>query len=269
VEPPLREVRGDADTHRPLGRKEAPLAPRTPKRPRAGKPKARASDDDPATTQGAHKDWSCAGCGTTSEKVRYKSGKMANCYICQAYANAVINSSQKARKQAGITRKVDFTLQEFLQWSLTHPRRCRYCNIDDASYFALDYMTANGRRLEAIGLDRRNDGDYSLDNIDWCCYPCNRTKANSFTVEEMELLGPALELIWRQRLGLAAGFDPTARIGELVRNHRGPRGTTRQQPLEWQDPLKRVRGGKAAPMKRRPKSAVAKTAKPRTRGKRS
>ena len=194
---------------------------------------------------------------------------MANCYTCQAFANAVINSSQKARKQAGITRKVDFTLQEFLAWAETNPRRCRYCNIDDASYFALDYMTANGRRLEAIGLDRRNDGDYSLDNIDWCCYPCNRTKANSFTVEEMELLGPTLELIWRQRLGLAAGYDPTAQINELVRKHRGLPGLTRAQSLEWQDPLSRGRTGKAATAKVRSKKAVVKTPTSRTRGKRA
>jgi len=167
---------------------------------------------------------------------------MANCYTCQAYANAVINSGQKARKQAGISRKVDFTLEEFLQWAKENPRRCRYCGIDDANYFALGHMTANGRRLEAIGLDRRNDGDYRLDNIDWCCYPCNRTKANSLTVEEMELLGPTLELIWRQRRGLDQGFDPVKTIERLVAEHRSKAKPSKRVKLDWQDPLKRKPG---------------------------
>lgn len=162
---------------------------------------------------------------------------MPNCYTCQAYANAVINSGQKARKQAGIARKVTFTREDFLRWALTHPRLCRYCGIDDANYFALGYMTANGRRLEAIGLDRRDDGDYSLDNIDWCCYPCNRTKANSLTVEEMTLLGPTLELIWRQRRGLDADYDPLGHIERLITEHRSKKTSTKRAKLDWQDPL--------------------------------
>jgi hypothetical protein len=171
---------------------------------------------------------------------------MANCYTCQAYANAVINSGQKARKQAGIARKVTFTREEFLLWAESHPRLCRYCGIDDANYYALGHMTANGRRLEAIGLDRRDDGDYSLDNIDWCCYPCNRTKANSLTVEEMELLGPALELIWRLRRNLDAGFDPLEKIERLVAEHRSKKRPRRRATLDWQDPLTRKPAKKPA-----------------------
>jgi hypothetical protein len=143
--------------------------------------------------------WSCALCGTTDTSLRYKSGKMPNCYTCQAYTNACINSRQKKTKRAHKGHTVSFTLAEFHDWARTHPRQCRYCHMVDAEYYAMGFTSANGKTLEALGLDRLVDDDYRLDNITWCCYPCNRTKNSIYTPEEMERLGTLISQIWAER----------------------------------------------------------------------
>lgn len=140
---------------------------------------------------------------------------MPDCFNCQAYANVVTNARQKLRKRGstGVERLVTFTREEFLAWVADHPRQCRYCNISDAEYWALDLRSANGTRLEALGLDRLgNDEDYDLANIAWCCYPCNRAKGNVFTEAEMAPIGQAIERVWRVRLAevLTADGMPTS-----------------------------------------------------------
>jgi cell division septation protein DedD len=69
----------------------------------------------------------------------------------------------------------------------------------DAEYYAMGFKSANGKTLEALGLDRLVDDDYRLDNITWCCYPCNRTKNSIYTPEEMERLGTLISQIWAER----------------------------------------------------------------------
>lgn len=161
-----------------------------------------------------HEKWSCSSCGTTDYNVWYKSGLMKQCYTCQGYSNMQINSKQKKNKKSKIAREVTFTLKQWHKWVKTHPRVCTYCRITDQEYYTLGYKSANGKILEALGIDRRNDGNYDLAEIDWCCYPCNRTKANSFSHEEMhEFLAPGLEAIWRARRSLGiVGVDYTALI---------------------------------------------------------
>lgn len=143
--------------------------------------------------------WSCALCGTNDTKLRYKSGKMPNCYTCQAYTNACTNASQKKTKRAHKGHTVSFTLDEFHAWARQNPRECRYCHMTDAEYHAMGFKSANGKTLEALGLDRLVDDDYRLDNITWCCYPCNRTKNSIYTPEEMERLGALISQIWADR----------------------------------------------------------------------
>lgn len=161
-----------------------------------------------------HEKWSCSSCGTSAYAVWYKSGLMKQCYTCQGYSNMQINSRQKKNKKSKIAREVTFSLKQWHKWIEKHPRVCTYCKITDAEYYALGYKSANNKILEALGIDRRTDGNYDLSEIDWCCYPCNRTKANSFSHAEMrEFLSPGLESIWRSRLSRGiVGVDYTALI---------------------------------------------------------
>jgi len=165
--------------------------------------------------------WCCKSCNTTEESLRYKSGLMANCYICQAYANAVINSREKKKKRAGKGHNVVFTLEEFHAWARANPRICRYCRVTDAEYYAMGFQSANGKTLEALGLDRRVDGDYSLDNIDWCCYICNRTKNTVFTTAEMEEIGAVISNVWSRRRAEAA-LEAAGQLFDTPRTRRKP-----------------------------------------------
>jgi hypothetical protein len=144
--------------------------------------------------------WCCKTCGTTDEALRYQSGLMPSCYTCQAYLNACTNADQKKKKRAGKGHVVRFTFDEFHAWAKKHPRRCRYCGINDAQYRALGCISANGKPLEALGLDRLVDDDYSLNNIAWCCYICNRTKNSHLTPERMERVGELFREFWIEDL---------------------------------------------------------------------
>jgi len=148
--------------------------------------------------------WCCKSCNTTDESLRYKSGMMANCYTCQAYDNACKNSAQKKHKRARKGHVVRFTREEFHAWARKHPRRCRYCGLNDAQYRALGWVSANGKTLEALGLDRLVDDDYSLENITWCCYICNSTKKSHLTPERMDLVGKLLRSFWLEDLAKSA-----------------------------------------------------------------
>lgn len=148
----------------------------------------------------APKEWCCIGCGSKDPRLAYRSGSINRCFTCQGYKNMEINSGQKAKKLAGLTRSVEFSLEEFLTWASSNPRVCSYCEITDEGLWLLDLRTANGKRNEALGIDRINGDLYSLDNIAWCCYPCNRSKGNYLDSDEMRLLAPVLRGIWQKRL---------------------------------------------------------------------
>lgn len=151
--------------------------------------------------------WCCKSCSTTDESLRYKSGMMPNCYICQAYENICTNARQKKKKHAHKGHVVDFTFDEFHAWARKNQRRCRYCGINDAQYRAIGWETPSGRKLEALGIDRLVDADYALENIAWCCYPCNRKKNTDLTPEQMDRLGPILKEFWQEALA-ELSIDP-------------------------------------------------------------
>jgi hypothetical protein len=161
--------------------------------------------------------WSCKSCNTTDEALRYKSGMMENCYICQAYENICTNARQKKKKHACKGHVVSFTSDQFQEWAGKNPRLCRYCGINDAQYRAIGWETPSGRKLEALGIDRLRDTDYALENIAWCCYPCNRKKNTDLTPEQMDRLGPILREFWQEALAelsidpLFPEFGPTKR----------------------------------------------------------
>ena len=151
--------------------------------------------------------WCCKSCHTTDETLRYKSGMMENCYICQAYENICTNARQKKKKHACKGHVVSFTSNQFQEWARKNQRQCRYCGINDAQYRAIGWETPSGRKLEALGIDRLRDTDYALDNIAWCCYPCNRKKNTDLTPEQMDRLGPILKEFWQEALA-ELSIDP-------------------------------------------------------------
>lgn len=165
------------------------------------------STKKPKTPKNAPGNWCCKSCGTTDEALRYKSGMMPDCYVCQAYKNICTNAGEKKKKHACKKHVVDFSFEEFHDWAKRNTRQCRYCGINDAQYRAVGWENSVGRRLEALGIDRLRDDDYALENITWCCYPCNRKKNTDLTPEQMDRLGPILKEFWQEAL-IEQSIDP-------------------------------------------------------------
>jgi hypothetical protein len=135
----------------------------------------------------------CRKCGTDDPGLLYRSGKQPWCYDCRNYANLV-------GKKTGGT--VHFTLEEFLTWKRSQPRRCHYCGITDGELFQLGIRNSrSGRVTESIGVDRvDNSVAYRIGNLVLCCAACNSIKGSILTCAEMETLGPQLAGFWRERL---------------------------------------------------------------------
>lgn len=145
--------------------------------------------------------WRCSSCKTTDLALRYLSGSKT-CKDCSRY-KALVSNARKVRRD-GHSFAVTMTQADFLTWCRSQPRECVYCKVADEDIYELDLSTQVGHRLQTLGIDRiDNERGYELDNIDFCCFPCNKVKSNIFTREEMLQIGPSVQAIWRARL--AAG----------------------------------------------------------------
>lgn len=124
---------------------------------------------------------------------------MRRCKDCQRY-DALCSNAKKVRRD-GSSHTVGFTREDFLAWCRERPRRCVYCELPDELIYDLDLRTQVGHRLETLGIDRLdNTRSYELDNIAFCCFPCNKVKGNVFTSEEMlSGIGAAVGAVWRAR----------------------------------------------------------------------
>lgn len=81
--------------------------------------------------------------------------------------------------------------------------------IDQLIYFQLiqgpcEYCGSSVSNREGICLDRiDNNKGYLPDNVNACCYECNRARGDFFTVQEMiDEIGPAIKRIRQNRAQL-------------------------------------------------------------------
>lgn len=143
--------------------------------------------------------WKCSECGTGDPELYYESGKMSKCKDCQRFYNLSENAS-KPRKR-GRTPNLAISKSEFLAWSRAGKRKCVYCGVTEPELAKVGIKTQIGLELAALGVDRvNNDGDYTKDNIELCCFPCNKAKGNVFSRDEMAIIGAAIRQVWDIRL---------------------------------------------------------------------
>ena len=144
------------------------------------------------TTSGA-----CPRCGELREP---HTDKTAACTICTRY-NTLLGNSRKERRD-GASPGLQMTLGEFAAWFVAQERTCRYCGIPEELVPLLGVLTQVGNTLSRLGLDRLdNTAPYRADNIALCCFACNKVKSNTFSPEEMRILGRGVALVWADRLG--------------------------------------------------------------------
>ena len=144
--------------------------------------------------------WTCSQCKTTDTTLKYNSGKMKKCRNCQRFYNMSVNAKRKRKKKH--QPNMEMIKADFLEWSHDRERVCRYCGVRDEDVGKLKMKTQIGLGLDALGIDRLDsDKDYKIDNIDFCCFGCNKAKGDVFTDSEMKVIGEAIKKIWAERIG--------------------------------------------------------------------
>lgn len=142
--------------------------------------------------------WACSNCKTTDTALQYRSGKMKKCRDCQRFYNMGVNA--KRNRKIKYTPKMKISEPDFLKWSRGRRRKCRYCAVRDEHVGDLKMKTQIGLNLDALGIDRLDpDKDYEINNIDFCCFGCNKAKGDVFSDREMKLIGKAIKKVWQQR----------------------------------------------------------------------
>lgn len=74
------------------------------------------------------------------------------------------------------------TKEEFCRWYETQDLKCVYCDVVDLS---LAGSTSSGKGLRMFSIDRKNSIlPYTIENMCFSCWTCNRLKSNYFSAEE-------------------------------------------------------------------------------------
>jgi hypothetical protein len=125
--------------------------------------------------------------------------KTPKCTVCARYDS--LRSNAKKVRRDGHAPGLEMTLQEFAAWFSTQDRACEYCEIEEHLLVELGVKTQVGHVLQRLGLDRLDETQgYGVSNIALCCFGCNKAKSNTFTTEEMRIVGPAIRTAWEMRL---------------------------------------------------------------------
>jgi len=138
----------------------------------------------------------CMQCGSVFEQ---HTERTTMCTVCQRFRSLSKNSNRVRRD--GHAPGLEFTLQQFAVWFACHPRKCVYCTIHESLIKKLNLTTQVGKPLQRLGVDRTdNDLPYTVTNIVLCCYACNKVRSNTFTADEMKIIGPSIASTWVNRL---------------------------------------------------------------------
>jgi hypothetical protein len=153
-----------------------------------------------ANTQLTLKEWYCPRCRTTDPSLRYPSGKVSYCIDCQRYLT--LSSNAKKVRSNGEAPGVDFDIDSFRTWVRSQDRRCSICQLPESQVGALQLKTSVGYTVAVLGIDRvDNTRGYALDNIQLCCFACNKAKGNVFNTDESSSwLGQGIASAWTHRL---------------------------------------------------------------------
>jgi 5-methylcytosine-specific restriction endonuclease McrA len=123
---------------------------------------------------------------------------------------AKIKSKWKTKETKDLKENSDEYIKsnfwDFYDWLKTTPEECHYCGITPTKLDQLHLLKivnkqpTRGRTLE---IDRkRPDEKYSdLSNLTYACYWCNNAKTDTFTEEEFMIIGAAIAIVWKKRLG--------------------------------------------------------------------
>lgn len=146
----------------------------------------------------------CSGCGVVITK--RKSGKCRSCYSTTFLSDAQNRAKAIARRKSWYESNKEYSAQKqrlyflrpenrFARYKTDAMRRGYRFEISLDQYVSITshgcaYCGTTG---SAIGLDRMDtSGDYVIDNVVGCCWPCNKIKCDQLTFEEMKIAMTAI-----------------------------------------------------------------------------
>lgn len=139
---------------------------------------------------------SCEACGVMYEP---HTDRTTQCTVCTRFNSLVSNASRTRRD--GSAPGVSITLQDFAVWLTGSPMRCAYCGVPEHLVEHLGLRTQVDQPLARLGVDRVDTRlPYSSTNMVLCCFACNKAKSNTFSEEEMRLVGSGIARAWQERL---------------------------------------------------------------------
>jgi hypothetical protein len=100
-------------------------------------------------------------------------------------------SSIKSR--VGYDLKKYWTRDDFIAWYTEQESKCFYCGTSLEELIKFYNSTSSKRnRGKSLEVERIEDNHYSRDNCKLCCYWCNNSKSDVFSLEEFQNIGKAI-----------------------------------------------------------------------------
>lgn len=95
------------------------------------------------------------------------------------------------------------TKDEFSEWYLKSEKKCTYCDLVN---LRLESKLSRGRSLLFFTIDRKNPSlPYSIENICFSCWTCNRLKSDVFSHDEwLEIAQKFIKPKWLKRVEVTA-----------------------------------------------------------------
>lgn len=147
---------------------------------------------------------SCRSCATTP--VEPHTDRTPRCTVCVRYA-AVVSNARRVRRD-GKAPGLRMTRAAFAAWFTGQIRCCAYCGIRESQIVRLNLLTQVGQPLQRLGVDRIDAAlPYQVGNIMLACFACNKAKSNTFSCDEMTVIGAAIAEVWRRRTLALTPFD--------------------------------------------------------------
>jgi len=146
-----------------------------------------------------HPKWKCiCDCGNIAfmSTSNLKRGKTNTCKKCYVAHNSLRPYEALYNLLCRVARErtpVNLSYEDYL--SFVNIKKCEYCK--EKIIWVPHINIKKGMRGSAYNLDRKNNSlGYTKENCVVCCGPCNQTKSDRFTYEQMLQIG-ALIKSWR------------------------------------------------------------------------
>ncbi len=104
------------------------------------------------------------------------------------------------------SKNIEGNFWDYYYWYSKTEKSCHYCGITQEELDELHNIGIVNKRYsrgKTLEIDRKKaDEKYSnLENLTLSCYWCNNAKTDTFDEDEFKIIGKAIGIVWKKRLG--------------------------------------------------------------------